>query len=96
MQEKKFLTVLKADYLQQKNLDIISTPEPAAEPTPEVAAEQTPKPAIKATPTKRNKSRLKLQQEFMKEIIADKKDINNETFKLFSVSESNIFSKRLN
>ena len=57
-----------------KNLDKISTREPTPEPAtePEVITE----PA-EATPTKHKKSKLKLQQEFMNEIIADKKDINN-------------------
>ena len=35
---------------------------------------------MEATPTKNKKSKLKLQQEFLNEIIADKKDINNEIF----------------
>ena len=43
---------------------------PLREPTPELATEST----------KQKKSKLKLQQEFMNEIIADKKDINDEIF----------------
>ena len=40
------------------------------ETTPELATE----------PTKQKKSKLKLQQEFMNEIIADEKDISDEIF----------------
>ena len=49
-----------------KNLDKISTHEP----TPEIAPE----------PTKLKKSKLKLQQKFINEIIADKEDINDHIF----------------
>ena len=49
-----------------KNLDKILR----REPTPELVKE----------PTKHKKSKLKVQQEFMNEIIANKKDINNEMF----------------
>ena len=52
------------------NLDKIPTREPTCEPTPELAAE----------PTEHKKSKLKLQQEFMNEIIANEKDINDEIF----------------
>ena len=45
-----------------------------------LASELTSKPAIEPTPTKHKKSKSKLQQEFMNEIIADKKDVNNEIF----------------
>ena len=41
-----------------------------SQPTPEVSTERT----------KHKKSKLKLQQEFNNEIIADRKDINNEIF----------------
>ena len=44
---------------------------PSREPTPEVAIEPT------TEPTKYKKSKLKLQQKFMNEIIANKKDIND-------------------
>ena len=49
-------------------------------PTPEEVTEPTPKPATEPTPTKHKKSKLKLQQEFMNEIIADEKNINNDIF----------------
>ena len=52
-----------------KNLDKIPTHKPAAETT-EIA--------------KLKKSKLKLQQEFMNEIIADEKDMNNEIFLFLS------------
>ena len=45
-------------------------------------------------PIKHKKSKLKLQQEFMNEIIADEKDINDEIFWNSFVSESIAFSKR--
>ena len=53
-----------------------------AEIAAEIAADSTetetaPKLATEPTPTKPKKSKLKLQQEFMKEIIADRKYINN-------------------
>ena len=51
-----------------------------AEPTPKVAREPTPKPATEATSAKHKKSKLKLQQNFINEIIADEKDINNGIF----------------
>ena len=53
-------------------MDKILTRKTTSEPTPEVATE--------ATPTKQRKSKLKLQQKCINEIISDKKDINNETF----------------
>ena len=52
------------------------TPEPAADPPPEVATKPTPKPATGATPTKHKKLKLKLEEEFMNEIIAGQTDIN--------------------
>ena len=60
------LNNFKSRLFPVKKLDKIS----ACEPTPELAPE----------PTKHNKSKLKLQQKFMNEIIADKKDINDEIF----------------
>ena len=59
MQQKKILITWKEEFFPIKNLDKIST----CEPTPEWATEQT----------KYKKSKLKLQPEFMNEIIADKK-----------------------
>ena len=76
MQKKKFFIALKANYFQLK----ISIREPT-EPAIELATEQTPKPAVEATPTKDMNSKIKLQQEFMDEIIADKKDNYNKIFK---------------
>ena len=64
MQEKKFLIALKANDFQIKNLGKIPTHEPAAE----------------KTPTKHKKSKLKLEQESINEIIADEKGLNNEIF----------------
>ena len=83
---KKILDNFKSRLFPIKNLNKIPTREPtpekaaelATEPTPKVATELTPKQATDATPTKHNKSKLKLQQAFMNEIIVDKKDINNE------------------
>ena len=56
------------------------TCEQAAESKPEVATRLTPKVATEPTPTKHQESKLKLEKEFMHEIIADEKDINNEIF----------------
>ena len=74
VQEKKFLITLKADYFkkqqQQQKLDKIPTCEPTLEPTPELAT----------GPTKQKKSKLKLRQEFINEIISDEKEINGEIF----------------
>ena len=74
MQEKKFLITLKADYFkkqqQQQKLDKIPTCEPTREPTPELAT----------GPTKQKKSKLKLRQEFINEIISDEKEIDGEIF----------------
>ena len=53
-----------------KKLDRIPTHKPTPEPTPELSRE----------PTKHKKSRLKLQQEFMNEVTAGEKDMNNEIF----------------
>ena len=65
MQEK--LNNFKSRLFPIKNLDKIPTREPA----PELAAE----------PTKHRESKLTLQQEFMYEIIADKKDISDKIFR---------------
>ena len=66
---EKVLNSFKSRLFPIKHLDKIRT----LEPTPEKAA----KSAAEETPTKHRTSKLKLQQEFMNEIIADKKDINN-------------------
>ena len=58
-----------------KTFDKILTRDPT-----EPETEPTPKPATEATPTKHNKSKFKLQQEFMNEIIADEKDVNSKIF----------------
>ena len=57
-----------------------------------------PPPELATEPTRHEKSKLKLNQEFMSEIIADEKDRNNEIFLnyYFWVSESIAFSKNLN
>ena len=70
-----------------KNLDKIPIREPTHELTPGLATELT----------KHKKSQLKLQEEFMTEIIADEKDINDEIFwNYFSLSRSIACRKRLN
>ena len=63
---EKVLNNFKSRYFPIKNLDKI----PTREPTPELATERT----------KHKKSKLKLKQEIMNEIIANKKDINDEIF----------------
>ena len=75
---KKILDNFKSRLFPIKNLNKIPTSEPTPEKAAELATEPTPKQATDATPTKHNKSKLKLQQAFMNEIIVDKKDINNE------------------
>ena len=55
-----------------KTLDKI----PTREKTPKVAIEQIQE--VATNPTKHKKSKLKLQQEFMNDVTADKKDINDE------------------
>ena len=47
----------------------------------EVATESRRKPATEATPAKQQKSKSKLQQEFMNEIIANKNEIFSKYFK---------------
>ena len=69
-----------------KNLDKIPTCKPAPEATTEPAIE----------PTKHNKSKVKLQQEFMNEIIAGKKVISYEIFwKYFKYKNPSILAKDL-
>ena len=58
------LNSFKSGLFPIKNLHKIPTREPAPEPA--------------AEPNKPNKSKLKLQQEFMNELIANEKDINDE------------------
>ena len=70
---------MKADYLD-RNLDRVPTSEPTPEKAGEPAAKTTLKVETEATPTKRKKLKLKSQEEFMNEIIADKKDIKTEIF----------------
>ena len=60
---EKVLNNFKSRLFPIKNFDRIPTREPTLEPTPELATE----------PNKHKKSKLKLQQEFINEIIADKK-----------------------
>ena len=74
--KEKVLNSFKSRLFPIKNRDKIPTRKPAAEPKPEVAIE----PAPELAPTKHKKSKLKLQQKFMNEIIAHEKDINNEVF----------------
>ena len=77
---EKVLNSIKSRLFSIKNVDKIPTcqptPEPAADPPPEVATKPTPKPATGATPTKHKKFKLKLEEEFMNEIIAGETDIN--------------------
>ena len=53
-----------------KNFDKLPTHKPTPEPATEPSTE----------PTKHKRSKLKLQQEFITEIFANKKDVNNEIF----------------
>ena len=69
-------------HLILKELDEIPTREPTREPTSELAKE----------PTIHEKSKLKLQQEFMNEIIANEKNINDEIcWEYFKFFESIFF-----
>ena len=89
---EKVLNSFKSRLFAIRGLDKIPTrgptpekaAEPAAEPTPKVATEPTPKSATEPLPTEHKKSKLKLQQEFMNEIIVDEKYINNEIFLNYS------------
>ena len=67
---EEVLNKFKTRLFAIKNLDKIWTREPTREPTPELVTE----------PIKHNKSKLKLQQEFIKEVIANEKYINDEYF----------------
>ena len=78
--QEKVLYSFKSKLFSIKNLDKIPTQELTPEPAAEPSAKPTPKPATEATPTKYKKSKLKLLQEFLSEIIADEKDTNNEIF----------------
>ena len=78
--KKKVLDTFKSNLFSIKNLNKVPTHEPNREPTPKLAKK----------PTKHRKLKLKLQKEFMNEIVADKKFIND------GVTESVVFSKRLN
>ena len=79
---EKVLNSFKSRFFPIKNLDKIPSRDPGTEPATEseVATEPAPKPATETTPTKHKKSKLKLQQNFINEIIADEKDINNGIF----------------
>ena len=66
MQGRTFLITWKADYFQQKLIHKIQVREPTLE--------------LAIDPSTYNKSKLKLRQEFLNEIIADEKYINNEIF----------------
>ena len=70
----------KLDKIPSRESISEKSAEPAAESTPKVATEPTSKVKTEAIPTKLKKSRLKLKEEFMNEIIADEKDTNNEIF----------------
>ena len=63
---EKVLNNIKSRLFPIKNLDKIPTRDPA----PELAIE----------PTKHRNSKLKLQQEFINEVIAGEKDMNDEIF----------------
>ena len=67
MQEKNFL-ITNSRLFPKKNLD----KNPTRKPIPEAATEPAKEP------TKHKRSKLKLQQEFMNEIIANEKDMNDE------------------
>ena len=75
---EKFLNIFKSRLFPIKNLDKIATCGPTEL---EVATESTRKPATEATPAKQQKSKSKLQQEFMNEIIANKNEIFSKYFK---------------
>ena len=79
---EKVLNSFKSRFFPIKNLDKIPSRDPGTEPATEseVATEPALKPATETTPTKHKKSKLKLQQNFINEIIADEKDINNGIF----------------
>ena len=62
----KIIINFKSRLFPITNLDKISTLEPTIK--------------LATKPTKRRKSKLKLQQEFMNEVIANKKDISHEIF----------------
>ena len=77
-----FLNIFKSRLFPIKNLDKIAICEPTEPATElEVATESTRKPATEATPAKQQKSKSKLQQEFMNEIIANKNEIFSKYFK---------------
>ena len=67
--------------------------ESIGEPTPELATEPT---RILFYLTRHNKSKLKLQQEFMNQIIDDEKDINDEIFwNCFKYQNASFLTKEL-
>ena len=74
------LNIFKSRLFPIKHLDKIPTCEKTPTIKSDIATEPAPKLATEATLTKHKKSKLKLQQEYMKEIIADKKYINDEMF----------------
>ena len=53
MQGKKFLIALKADYIQQKNLDKTPTREPTTEPVTEPEVGTEPAKATKSIESKK-------------------------------------------
>ena len=69
---EKFLNGFKCWLFPIKNLDKIATRKPEAEP----AAEPKAGPAAEKTQNKNKKSNLKLQQDFIREIMDNKNDIN--------------------
>ena len=75
----------------KSRLDKIPTREPTPEAAAEPTARTTPNVATEATITKHKKYKLKLQQEFMNEIIADEKDINNEIFRKYFNDQNPLF-----
>ena len=74
---ERFLNNFKSRLFATKNLDKIQI----RALTSEVATE----------PTKNKKSKLKLQEEFMNEIITDEKDINNEIFLNYFKYQNQLF-----
>ena len=78
---EKVLNSFKSRLFPIRNLDKL----PTLEPTLELATK----------PTEHKKSKLRLQQEFMNEIIADKKDIHDEILGLRIHHQSSIRIHRL-
>ena len=76
-EREEILNIFKSKLFPIKNLDNISTPEPALEPAPE----PTPKPTVFDTPeptkAKTKNYSLKLHENFMSKIENDENNVNN-------------------